>query len=216
VEWRNKTMGGRVMEQEIWKDVIGYEGFYQVSNLGRVRMTKDKRIKVPHENIYGYLVVKMTKNGIVKHHTIHRLVAMAFIENKENKPCVDHIDTNKYNNNVSNLRWVTPKENVNNPLSKKHKSIAATGRKYSEYTHLKWSMQRRGIGNSMFGKNHTVSAKMKLSKPVLQIDKDGNVVGEYYGITEASKKTGIHRQNISDVLNGRRKHARDYFWKYKD
>lgn len=203
-------------EKEVWKDVVGYEGLYQVSNFGRVRMTKDKRMKVLAENKYGYLVVKMTKDGKVRYPFVHRLVAMAFVDNKENKPCVDHIDTNKYNNNVNNLRWVTPKENVNNPLSKIHQSIAAKGRKYSESTHLKWSIQRRGIGNGMYGKNHTEESKIKMSRPIMQIAKNGNVVGEYYGATDASIKTGIHRQNISEVLNGRRKYARGFMWKYKD
>lgn len=202
-------------EKEIWKDVVGYEGLYQVSNLGRVRMSKNKKIKAILEDAYGYLVVKMTKDKVVKYIKVHRLVAMAFIENDDNKPCVDHIDTNKYNNNASNLRWVTQKENVNNPLSKKHQSIAAMGRKYSKNTHLKWSIQRRGVGNVMFGKNHTEISKKKMSKPILQIDANGKIIKEYYGVTDASVKTGIHRQNISEVLNGRRKHACGYFWKYK-
>ena len=118
--------------QEIWKDVKGYEGKYQVSNLGHAR-SLDRRIKINGKNqvksyecnktIRGKLLkLKETKYGYIqmiardkketKYLYIHRLVAEAFIPNPENKPHVNHIDSNKKNNCVSNLEWVTPKENV--------------------------------------------------------------------------------------------------------
>ena len=112
------------MIMEIWKDVVGYEGLYQVSNMGRVKSLNygRERILKASDNGSGYLYVALCKKGKYKNFLVHRLVAMVFISNPENKPCIDHIDTNKRNNKVENLRWVTHEENMNNSLSKKHVS----------------------------------------------------------------------------------------------
>ena len=99
--------------KEIWKDVEGYEGLYQVSNLGRVKRITTGRVLKPLKHSNGYLMVKLSKNSIVYTKTIHSLVAQAFIPNPENKPEINHIDENKTNNNVSNLEWMTRKENIN-------------------------------------------------------------------------------------------------------
>ena len=107
---------------EIWKDIKDYEGLYQVSNFGRVkslsRMIKKRKceeiIKVPSITNKGYYRLPLCKYGKIKYYHIHRLVAEAFIPNLENKPTVDHIDRNKLNNEVSNLRWATYKEQIKN------------------------------------------------------------------------------------------------------
>lgn len=99
--------------KEIWKDIKDYEGLYQVSNLGRVKRVKTDRILKPSKQIHGYLLVNLYKNNVSAKKRIHRLVAQAFISNSENKPQVNHIDENKTNNVVSNLEWVTSKENIN-------------------------------------------------------------------------------------------------------
>lgn len=107
---------------EIWKDIKGYEGLYQISNLGRVkslsRMMKKRKcvelIKVPSITNGGYYRLPLCKYGKIKYYHIHRLVAEAFIPNLENKPTVDHIDRNRLNNNVCNLRWATYKEQNKN------------------------------------------------------------------------------------------------------
>lgn len=100
---------------EIWKDIEGYEGLYQVSNLGRVKRVKTGRILKGCKDRYGYgyLLVSLYKNGSQSTKRIHRLVAQAFIPNPENKPEVNHIDENKTNNMISNLEWSTSKENIN-------------------------------------------------------------------------------------------------------
>ena len=133
------------MEKEVFKDVLGYEGLYQVSNYGRVkslerknifycglrkeyleRPVKGKFLKI-RNGVHGYQVTCLTKNGVCKNKFIHRLVAEAFIPNLENKPQVNHIDGNKQNNNIKNLEWCSPKENSNHAfktgLSKKVKCI---------------------------------------------------------------------------------------------
>lgn len=106
---------------EIWKDIAGYEGLYQVSNLGRVksleRDTKRARPQHIQERILKqrngeYLMVYLADAGKYEARLVHRLVAQAFISNPDNKPIVNHIDGNKYNNRADNLEWCTHKENV--------------------------------------------------------------------------------------------------------
>lgn len=99
--------------KEIWKDIKDYEGLYQVSNLGRVKRITTGRVLKPLKHANGYIMVKLSKNSIVYTKTVHRLVAEAFIPNPEHKSEITHIDENKTNNNVSNLEWMTRKENIN-------------------------------------------------------------------------------------------------------
>jgi len=98
---------------EIWKTIENYET-YSVSSFGRVRNDATGRILKGSEKTGGYLVVNLCKNGDVKMHKIHRLIAYAFIPNPESKECVDHADNNPLNNSLSNLRWATHHENMRN------------------------------------------------------------------------------------------------------
>ena len=109
------------MKEELWKDIEGYEGLYQVSNRGRVRsfLMKNGRglSSIPHILMakidkYGYEKYNLRKNGVTKTFTAHRLVAKAFIHNLGNKDTINHIDGNKRNNNVFNLEWASVKENI--------------------------------------------------------------------------------------------------------
>lgn len=99
-------------ETEVWKDVQGYEGLYKVSSHGRIWNSKRNRMRTLANN-KGYKMVALSKNGFKISHAVHRLVAIAFVENPENKREVNHIDEDKTNNFYLNLDWVTPKENSN-------------------------------------------------------------------------------------------------------
>ena len=97
-------------EVETFVDIEGFEK-YEVSNLGRVRNIKSGRILKPFPNRGGYLRHKLYGYGKKKNLPLHRIIATAFIDNPDGKPCVNHIDENKLNNDLSNLEWCTVKEN---------------------------------------------------------------------------------------------------------
>lgn len=127
-------------QKETWKDIVGYEGIYQVSTLGNVRNIKRGNMLKGRLDMYGYYRVILYKKGLrYKSFQIHRLVAMAFIHNPNNKPQVDHVNTIRVDNRVENLRWVTYKENNLNPVTmeryrnmKRIKYTDETRRKMSE------------------------------------------------------------------------------------
>lgn len=108
------------MEKEIWKEVSGWEGLYAVSNLGRIKSlrTKGRGIVKPNHilsqrlNRQGYPYVNLARSGKYKTVYVHRLVGIAFVENKNNYQFLNHMDGNKSNNNASNLEWVTAQENI--------------------------------------------------------------------------------------------------------
>lgn len=114
------------MEKEIWKDINGYEGYYQVSNLGRIRSlsrkvydrkgkfnrTMNGRIINTFKTKEGYHRVQLCKNGKNEKYLVHRLVAQAFVNNHDGKSEINHKNANKDDNKSSNLEWVTRKENI--------------------------------------------------------------------------------------------------------
>lgn len=137
---------------EQWLDVAGYEGFYQVSNLGRVKTVQryePKRKRIIQEKIrtlvavHGYLYCELWKEGKHKRYAVHRLVATAFIPNPKGKAQVNHIDGDKSNNAVTNLEWCTASENEQHAFD----------------TQLTHAYDRSGDKNPMYGKHHTEQAK---------------------------------------------------------
>lgn len=143
--------------EEIWKDIEGYEGLYQVSNLGQVK-TLDKiissglHIKEKYLSFFktknGYFQVTLRKNGSKRNFYVHRLVASAFIANPNNLSQVGHKDETTINNRADNLEWVTAKENSNMPQHKTRLSVSNSGNKLSLQTKQKMSnSKRRGKHN---------------------------------------------------------------------
>lgn len=128
------------LEGEEWRDVVGFEGLYAVSNLGRVAsLNRTRKFANGQVRFYKakllspmmrkpYLSVSLCNESGVKQISIHRIVAAAFIPNPNNFPCVDHIDTNMLNNNSLNLRWCTQAENNRNPITQKRRNKAVAGR----------------------------------------------------------------------------------------
>lgn len=124
---------------EYWRSISNYEN-YQVSSCGRVRNTKTYKILKQDLKENGYKDVQLYKNGKPKHYRVNRLVACEFIDNPHNKPLVDHIDNNKLNNNVNNLRWVDYSENgrnqkrrIDNSSGYKGVSYHKRSKKYQSY-----------------------------------------------------------------------------------
>lgn len=160
--------------KEVWKDIAGYEGLYQVSNRGRVkslaRNTTKGGILTELECRNGYVRVQTSRGNTREKFLIHRLVAQAFILNPKNKPQVNHIDGNKKNNNLKNLEWVTAKENTNHGMEigsidikgEKHYQQKLTEKDVLEIRHLLsrgWT--QKTIGRA-FGVAEGTISKIKL------------------------------------------------------
>jgi len=175
------------MQEEIWKDVVGYEGLYQVSSLGRVkslprvirggaskfRTLKERILKGTKNTEYSTVI--MYNNGIGRAFKIHRLVAEAFITNSNNYQEVNHIDGNKHNNCSYNLEWCTHKENI----------------------------------------LHAVKNNLLLfSRPVIQLSKDGKFIHKFNSIAEASRKTDASKAGIGLVCRGKLKTSGKFKWKF--
>lgn len=180
---------------EEWRNIKDYEGFYQVSNLGRVRSIDrvinnrffKGQIRKPKLDKYGYLVVNLSMNKKSKFYTIHRLVAKAFLENPNNFPEVNHKNEIKTDNCVENLEWCTTQ--YNSSYGSRAEKIIETRNKKE----LK-----------------------KAEKPVIMLTFEGKPINEYKSISEASRQNNISIGNLWSVLNGRLKHTGGYCWKYKN
>ena len=106
-----------MMQKEIWRPIKGYEGLYEISNLGKIKSnfrqgSTTDFLKISN-NGNGYMMVRLCKNGKAKKYYLHRLLAQTFIDNPEDKPQVNHINENRSDNRLENLEWVTQKENNN-------------------------------------------------------------------------------------------------------
>lgn len=119
------------METEIWKDIIGYEGLYHASNLGKIKAIRkirtfgkysnntriyEEKIMKPNKTKNGYLIIQLSKDGVQKWYSVHRLIAKTYLENFENKSQVNHINCIKTDNKVLNLEWCTASENINHAI----------------------------------------------------------------------------------------------------
>ena len=181
------------LEKEIWKDIKGFEGIYQVSNLGRVRSLprqtnnqfgKKERILKPWIKRNGYYQIGLRKQSIVKWYLVHRLVYEAFNGSIPEGLQVNHINEIKTDNRLENLNLMTPKENTN------------------------W-----GTRNERCSKKQING---KLSKPVLQFTLDNILIKEYASTHQVERELGFANGNIVNCCNGKLKQAYGYIWKYKE
>ena len=174
------------MSEEVWRDIEGYDGLYQVSNQGRVKSLERKdclgrivkeRILKPGVVSDGYLFVVLCAGGKRKKFFVHRLVCQAFHKNPNNKPEVNHVNEDKADNRACNLEWCTRKENCNH------------------------------------GTRTERSAKAQ-SKPIGQYTRDGELIKIWPSTAIVERQTGFSQGSIWGVANGRHKQAYGYIWKY--
>lgn len=163
---------------------------YEISNNGMVRNKLSKRILKPAISNKGYYMVAMSKNNKIHSYTIHKLVMEHFNRCAFENEVINHIDSNKLNNNIDNLEYVTQKENVRKAWEN---GLCETIRKHAK---------------NMIHKN------IKDSKPVVQKDLNGNTIATYISIREAERKTGITSGQISQVCKGRNKTTHNYIFSY--
>ena len=175
------------MKEEIWKDIEGFEGLYQVSSFGRVKslariLSDGRRWKeriLQQETNHGYKRVVLADDNINKTYRVHRLVAQTFLPNPNNYTIINHKDENKSNNNIDNLEWCSPKYNSN-------------------YGNCKYKIAE------------------KLSKPVIQMDMNFKPIAYYKSLSDVGRQTGYGIGYVSQCCNGKYYSAYGYVWRYSN
>lgn len=190
---------------EIWKDVVWYEGLYQVSNMWNVK-SLDTRVKSCHNSTYikqweqlkpiltknGYIRVCFSIGRIKKYFTIHRLVAQAFIPNPENKPQVNHINWIRDDNRVENLEWCTASENH-----------------LHKFRVLWYNVSDKHIKQCI---NNNIKYK---SKEVIQYTLNWEKIKIWDSVSDITRKLWFHQWNISSCARWERNIAHWFIWRYK-
>ena len=180
-------------KEEVWKPIKGFEGLYEVSNLGNIK-SFPRKYTIKKEKILsscimnnGYLCVALSKNHKGKTYLIHRLVAETFIPNPNNYSCINHKDGNKLNNKIDNLEWCSYSYN-----SKEAYRIGL----------------KKSVWKGKFDKENSNSKKIN------QYDLEGNLIKKWNSTMEIERQLGINHSNISACCKGRYKKSNGYIWRY--
>lgn len=180
---------------EEWKDVVGFEGSYMVSSFGRVVSLDREGIRknrkrpfIPKYTINnkGYKVSRLWDGKCTVNKYTHRLVAEAFLKNEENQKQIDHINTDRLDNRVENLKWCSPKENQNNPLTRKHISESKTG------------IRNRPLFKPVVGINIFDEKDVRFYESMIDVEKDG-----------------FRLKDVSQVCRYKRNTHMGFIWYYK-
>lgn len=179
----------------MWKEILGYEGRYEVNQLGQIKATKSGKILSPQLGSNGYYKIGLRKlaGGNKVREILHRLVAKAFIPNPHNKPQVNHIDGNKLNNNACNLEWVTASENSQHAFdtglrTTHYKNIAKKFGKTSTYHYVEL------LNSSKDGLVYRTVVKATIAGKLFSKSKQFSV--KKYGAIEAEKRAALAANNL--------------------
>lgn len=182
--------------EEIWKDVVGYEGLYQVSSIGRVkslpRNGTTKLFKILKPGLFkGYYGIHLSRHNKIKVITVHRMMGFAFMMDSYFEGAqINHLNGIKTCNLIDNFKWVTASENIQHA----HDSGLCKPAKY-------W------LGKT--GNHHHTS------KPIMQFDLHGKFIKEYISATFAAKENAFNRQHISQCCSGTRQQSNGFIWRHK-
>lgn len=224
------------MEQEEWRPVVGYEDFYEVSDMGRVKSVPRKGTKggilKPGPDGGGYLHVDLSKNGEKESFLVHILVMRAFVGKCHDGHEIDHLDGNPKNNRLTNLDAKTHKENMQNPITKKRqkeaskkrsqdpewlKNVSEAAKKRSqdpEWLRKNAEQREKMHQDPEWRKKQAEATRKARCKPVDQFTTDGQFVKRWPGAREAARKLGVNNRNISECCKGKRKTAGGFIWKF--
>ena len=192
---------------EEWRPVVGYEGLYEVSNMGRVKSlertarcglnggcyrTVPERILKLNKDSNGYLQVNLCKDGKRKNCLVHGIVAQAFLENPMGYTEVNHIDEDKTNNCMDNLEWCS--------------------RSYN----LTYNDRAKKVGKKFRGRKQTEEQIKKKSKPVFSVNKESGLIMWWKSASEAGRVLDISQSDITQCCKGKYKSMGGFYWYYAD
>ena len=169
---------------EVWKDCKGYEGKYQVSSQGRIWSIVSQRYLKQKINRDGYCCINLyAKNGKMKKEYVHRLVALAFIDNSNNFPVVNHLNGIKTDNRVENLEWTTKRENT-----------------------------KHAYDNNLGNYQEKLAKLHQAQKKTYSVYCNGNLVGQYKGLQAAAAVVGCCEATITKCIRENRKTRTGYYF----
>lgn len=164
--------------REIWKDIQGYEGLYQISNHGRIYSVRYNRFRKPKVDKYGYMTISIGKDSNLCHFFVHRLVANAFVPNPNDFPEVNHIDGNKANNSADNLEWC------------------------DHYTNIRHAYNTGLMPHPLKPKKETRPRGMKLTESQVKEIRSQYIPGDLiFGCKPLARRYGVAPTTIKQIIN---------------